>query len=152
MSSRDNWNETRPSSAVVPDKTLQSIRELKKDKIASGGNMKYKIAEDQKTSDDRWKILLLNVLHKKRMTMTIVTIVLTKTRKILTKRKVPPPDACDTNNKQFGKRRKKAAVTTATTKTRTTSKAKAKANINNDDDDDDDDDNKYSLLMVEITS
>ena len=48
MSSKNKWNETRPSSAAVPEKTLlRAIRELTKDKIASGGNMN-KTAEDKK--------------------------------------------------------------------------------------------------------
>ena len=44
MSSKNNWNETHPSSAAVPEKTLRAIQELKKDKIASGGNMNQTVA------------------------------------------------------------------------------------------------------------
>ena len=51
--SKNNWNETRPSSAAIPKRTVRAIEVLKKNKKASGGNINKK-ADDQKKSNDRW--------------------------------------------------------------------------------------------------
>ena len=45
--SKNNWNETRSSSAAIPKRTVRAIEVLKKNKKASGGNINKK-AEDQK--------------------------------------------------------------------------------------------------------
>ena len=36
--SKNNWNETRPSLAAIPKRTVQAIKVLKKNKKASGIN------------------------------------------------------------------------------------------------------------------